>query len=862
MKKLFSILLFAIVLCANISYPANELFRSISSGPWTNSATWEASTNGGANWITGFGVPDQNSGFCEIRGGHNITVLNNAFVTCNQLSIRSGATLTILSGGTVTVVDDGGYGDLTLENGANITGAGYIQTTGNDADMNIGGGSNFLSPLKVVSGNLRLYDAITFLYANIKGDITINTGTTLSVVEAYSGVKAFGNVMNNGTIIGGTTFFMKGSSFINNGTVSSNILYFDTTTTISGADGNWYSQYTTISSSGNVICGNDINITAAGLNSLTTIKGGGKLNLNGYNMTVIGSPAAVYFITESGSTIENSGTFHTKGNVYMDIQTGSNFNLPLIVNSGFNYNYCSTSPYMPVFKNSLTIDSNAVFTPQSSFSAKVFGTVINKGEINGYNFYMKGSNLINNGIIDPYIFNFDSATSLSGTGSFGTSYCYILNGANVTLASNHQFKNININAGGIFNITSKTLKLNGPYDPITNSGTFTTAASTIEYNGTFKQYFPQLNIDYVNVTFNNPDGFEMYNNGTASGLVRLLSGDVNLNTRIFTLQPAATLSETPGNTVFGDYGYLITTRNLNAPNSLNVGGLGASITTSVNLGSTIIKRGHSIQNLPNGLQSIQRYFEITPDNNSNLNATLIYKYDDSEINGLYEPGLSLFNSTNAGSSYSADASTLNIISNTLTETGISSFGKYTSGEGKTGYINLTVVTEGLYNPSTLKLSLKDTISVFLNNANSPYAIVDSAKATLDSVSLTSNLTFKNAASGNYYIVVKHRNSIETWSSTVQSYATGSTLNYNFTASQNKAFGNNMILKGTKWAFYSGDTNQDGAIDLSDLSEIDNDSFNFLSGYVQGDLNGDYTVDLSDAEIADNNANQFISKIIP
>ncbi len=863
MKKIFSVLLLAFIIYADVSYSDYEYFRSVSSGDWTNGSTWEVSTNGGYNWFNSSLIPNNNSGYIELRSGHNVTVPLNASVTCNQFTIRTGGTLTVLSGATVTTVADGSFYDLNLESGSTVTGTGFIQTTGIYAGINISTGCNFYAPLKVVSGELKLFDAGSSLYANVRGDITVNTGATLYVL-GYLGVKAFGNVLNNGTITGITPFFMKGSSLINNGTINTPYFYFDTTTAISGVNGNWNSTRFIISSSGNVNCGNDIIFTGGTSGCEITLKSGAILNPNHHTFTVIGSPAQLNLITESGSSIPDSGIFQTIGTVRMDIQTGSSFNLPLKVKSGVLYNYSSTSPYIAIFKDSVTIDSGAVFSPLSNFTAKVYGYVKNNGEISGIgaNFIMKGNKIINNGNIDTYTFNFDSTTNLSGTGSFLTSYCNILNGANVTLTSNHQFRNININAGGSFDITSATIKLNGPSDPVINNGNFTTTSSTIEYNGINIQHFPQLNVDYVNVIFNNPSGFEMYNNAAASGLVQLINGDLNLNTKIFTLLPTATLSETPGNTVKGDDGYLITTRNLNAPVNLNVGGMGATITASSDLGSTVIKRGHSIHYFPNGLQSVQRYFEITPTNNSVLNGSLIFNYDDSELNGITESSLSLFSSTNSGSSYNSETAILNTLSNTLALTGVTSFKKYTAGDGKTGFINLTASIEGFYNTSTSQLNSGDTVKVYLRNSFSPYLIVDSAKAKLNINNLTAYLTLRNAPSGNYYINVKHRNSIETWSSTAQSYVTGSTLNYNFTSDQTKAFGNNMTLKGTKWSFYSGDINQDGTIDASDVSDVDNDANNSLSGYMQTDVTGDDFVDAEDVSIVDNNGYNSVSAVIP
>ena len=65
-----------------------------------------------------------------------------------------------------------------------------------------------------------------------------------------------------------------------------------------------------------------------------------------------------------------------------------------------------------------------------------------------------------------------------------------------------------------------------------------------------------------------------------------------------------------------------------------------------------------------------------------------------------------------------------------------------------------------------------------------------------------------------------------------------------------------------FAFFSGDVNQDGTIDASDLALIDNDASNFVGGYVVTDLTGDNFVDGTDFAMADNNAANFVSVIQP
>lgn len=175
-------------------------------------------------------------------------------------------------------------------------------------------------------------------------------------------------------------------------------------------------------------------------------------------------------------------------------------------------------------------------------------------------------------------------------------------------------------------------------------------------------------------------------------------------------------------------------------------------------------------------------------------------------------------------------------------------------------LTLTAMPEGFYNPGTNTM-VSDTATVYLRNATSPYAIVNQAKSLLNS-SGVGTFTFNSASNSvPYYIVVVHRNSIETWSASGQSFISNS-MNYNFTTSATQAYGNNLSLVGTKWTIFSGDVNQDGVVDGSDAGLIDNDAFNFVSGYVVTDLNYDDIVDASDASLADNNAFNFVGTIRP
>lgn len=174
-------------------------------------------------------------------------------------------------------------------------------------------------------------------------------------------------------------------------------------------------------------------------------------------------------------------------------------------------------------------------------------------------------------------------------------------------------------------------------------------------------------------------------------------------------------------------------------------------------------------------------------------------------------------------------------------------------------INLTAMIEGFFNGVTM---VSDTVNLYLRQSVSPYSKVDSARLVLDD-SGRGICRFYNAPAGTYYLEMSHRNSIETWSRIGgELLIKGSTANYSFTDSSNQAYGNNMKLKNGKWCIYSGDVNQDGIVDLSDISITDIDNLNFVTGYTSTDVNGDGIVDVSDIALVDTNNLNFVSKITP
>ncbi|MDB4286258.1 T9SS type A sorting domain-containing protein [bacterium] len=126
--------------------------------------------------------------------------------------------------------------------------------------------------------------------------------------------------------------------------------------------------------------------------------------------------------------------------------------------------------------------------------------------------------------------------------------------------------------------------------------------------------------------------------------VSFTKGNLDLNGNDLTLGSpnGQILGENENNSFIGSGGgEIVKTVILNAPNSENPGNLGVTITSSSNLGSTTIRRGHVAQTV-NGASSIKRYFDISPTNNSGLNATVRFNYLDAELNGIVENDLTPF----------------------------------------------------------------------------------------------------------------------------------------------------------------------------------------------------------------------------
>ncbi len=202
--------------------------------------------------------------------------------------------------------------------------------------------------------------------------------------------------------------------------------------------------------------------------------------------------------------------------------------------------------------------------------------------------------------------------------------------------------------------------------------------ASYEFNGTVLQSTGVLLPDtLLRLDINNPAGVRLSSGTTVLTSLLLTNGDLDLNGQTVTLGPTALLVEFPGNIVKGTSGSITTTRTLSAPSdTVDIAGLGISIGSTANLGSTVLVRGHAVQTAGGG--SIRRYFDITPTNNTGLNATLRFRYDESELQGAAESSLRLFRSTDNGATWLLRGGTVDTVANVVTLSGVSELSRWTA----------------------------------------------------------------------------------------------------------------------------------------------------------------------------------------
>lgn len=147
-------------------------------------------------------------------------------------------------------------------------------------------------------------------------------------------------------------------------------------------------------------------------------------------------------------------------------------------------------------------------------------------------------------------------------------------------------------------------------------------------------------------------------------------------------ESTASIAERGGGRFTG--GELTATRILNSPSDADPAGLRIEISASEDLGEVAITRGHRVQTLQNGNESIGRFYEVNPSqNNRGLDAELAFSYSDAELGGLSESNLELFKSTDGGDTWNEKGfASRDPQANTVSVSGVESLSRWTLGIGR------------------------------------------------------------------------------------------------------------------------------------------------------------------------------------
>ncbi|HMQ69421.1 MAG TPA: hypothetical protein PKA90_10620, partial [Ignavibacteria bacterium] len=200
MKKsvFYFLIIFAVIISASGNvYSANEYFRSVASGNWNSTLTWEMSLNN-STWGPATITPSEVSNLITIRANDVVTVTVN--VTADQLTINDSAVL-VINSGVILSVFNGSGNDLTLLTGSTLNGPGTVRTLGAVNEINLRAGSAFNASLNVNAGITYAYDQTSPYEGSIYGNVTVDNGATLNGGNVSGrDLLLFGNVTNNGTL--------------------------------------------------------------------------------------------------------------------------------------------------------------------------------------------------------------------------------------------------------------------------------------------------------------------------------------------------------------------------------------------------------------------------------------------------------------------------------------------------------------------------------------------------------------------------------------------------------------------------------------------------------------------------------------
>jgi len=440
-----------------------------------------------------------------------------------------------------------------------------------------------------------------------------------------------------------------------------------------------------------------------------------------------------------------------------------------------------------------------------------------------------------------------------------------LNLTTAALINPHSIKgNISVATGATLSFTPAT------------AGTFSlngTSAQTITINGTFSTgAFSTLEI-------NNAAGVTLNNSISLLGGLKFTNGLLNIGSNNLTLGAASSITGTPSASsmiVADGSGEVRKTYSATGSFTFPVGdntGTAEYSPVTLNFTAGTFASAYAGVNLVNAAYSgvtgnhITRYWNVTSSGITAFTCDALFNYVPADVVGTESSiyCVQMVPPTN----FAVTNTTLH----QLTAAGLTSFGAFTGKDpfSTSKTLILKLFLEGLYAGGGsmnqafdgigphFGAGIADQITVVLYDG---VGLVYTASNVDLLTNGTATITIPSNLGASYFIGIKHRNSIETASAALVSFADG-TINYDFSTAASQAFGSNQItLSGGVFGFFGGDENQDGLVESGDMIDVDNAVAAFDGGYIVTDINGDGLMDSSDMIIIDNNNTAFVGATLP
>jgi hypothetical protein len=601
-------------------------------------------------------------------GSYSNLELNDAVNASLSASPFINGTLTLTNG----VLTIGSSNTLTMANGSSIS-----QTSGSIA-AGSGGGTILFSGAGAVSGSL------VFNNVSISGAVDFGSASTIASAGTLSmnsggSVSANPPAYNSGSILrynSGGTFnrglewsSTSGAGYPANVTISNNTAlnlgYGGSSTerkiseNIQIDAGSTLSMSITPMTAQLVVNGNVINDGILELSS----SAGGNLSLYGdftSNGTLNAGDRSIIF---SGGNVQH---------VYKNTGTlGINY-IVLNKNNGAVQLDCDLDLLSPSAGDAIQYDGTSDVIDINGKTLNIYGAIggsNSNGSIKG----SSTSNLTINGAGDFGLLRLQSGNQLLNNLTIDRT----LSGA-VQLGSDLTIIGVPTFTNGTLNVGSYILTFNGSAISGTSTNLLSTSLSNLSFGGTSTGLFiPSSVTSLNNLTISNPSNVNLNGNVLIAGNLTITTGNLVTGTNTVTLGTSGVLSEAANATVLGN---ITTTRNITATTGTeNFGNIGSDITLNgTALGSTTVLRKTGTSSTGNSNSSIQRYFDIAPTTNSGLDATLIFHYDDSELNSQDPSTLHLYKSVDDGATWTNRGGSVNTTGKTVTLSGINGFSRWTA----------------------------------------------------------------------------------------------------------------------------------------------------------------------------------------